>query len=61
MVRKYLATQNELVYERPVQPEPKLGEFKARLTDCLEADAKFPRHQRRTAQHLFEGLMNEGY
>ena len=60
-VRKHLTTQSEPVYERQVQPEPKLGEFKARLVEWLDADAKLPKNQRRTAQRLFEGLVNEGY
>lgn len=60
-VRKHLNTDSEPVYERQVQPEPKLGKFKARLTAWLEVDAKLPKNQRRTAQRLFEGLVNEGY
>jgi transposase len=38
-----------------------LGEYKARLVEWLDADAKLPKNQRRTAQRLFEGLVNEGY
>ncbi|MGZ8930286.1 MAG: IS21 family transposase [Methylosarcina sp.] len=60
-VRKHLHREAEPVYERQVQPEPRLGEFKAQLIEWLEADAKLPKHQRRTAQRLFEGLVNEGY
>jgi len=45
-VRKHLTTQSEPVYERQVQPEPKLGEFKARLVEWLDADAKLPKNQR---------------
>ncbi len=60
-VRKHLNTNNEPIYGRQVQPEPNLGEFKARLPDWLAADAKLPKHQRRTAQRLFEGLVSEGY
>lgn len=60
-VRKHLTTHNEPIYGRQVQPEPKWGEFKARLTDWLAADAKLPKHQRGTAQRLFEGLVSEGY
>jgi transposase len=60
-VRKHLHSEAEPVYERQVQPEPRLGEFKAQLIEWLEVDAKLPKHQRRTAQRLFEGLVNEGY
>lgn len=60
-VRKHLYSEAEPVYERQVQPEPKLGEFKAQLTEWLEIDAKLPKNQRRTAQRLFEGLVDAGY
>lgn len=60
-VRKHLHSKAEPVYERQVQPEPKLGEFKARLTEWLDADVKLPKHQRRTARRLFEGLVDAGY
>jgi len=60
-VRKHLTTANELVYQRQIQPLPKLGDYKAQLIDWLEADAKLPKNQRRTAQRLFEGLVAEGY
>ncbi len=60
-VRKHLHSETEPVYSRQTYSEPKLGEFKARLIDWLEADAKLPKNQRRTAQRLFEGLINEGY
>ena len=60
-VRKHLATKDEPVYQRQSQPSPKLGEYKGQLVDWLESDAKLPKNQRRTAQRLFEGLVNEGY
>jgi hypothetical protein len=60
-VRKHLHSESELVYERQVQPELKLGEFKARLTDWLKADAKPTKNQRRATQHLFEGLLDAGF
>jgi len=60
-IRKHLHTEEELIYKRETQPAPKLGEFKACLTDWLEADSKLPKNQRRTAQRLFEGLVDEGY
>lgn len=60
-VRKHLKTEEEPVYERNVQPAPKLSEFKAKLIEWLEFDAKLPKNQRRTAQRLFEGLVEIGY
>lgn len=60
-VRKHLATKDEPVYQRQIQPSPKLGEYKSQLVDWLEADAKLPKNQRRTARRLFEGLVDEGY
>lgn len=60
-VRKALLTETEPVYQRRIQPTPKLGVFKAQLTDWLDQDAKRPKRQRRTAQRLFECLQVEGY
>ena len=60
-VRKHLATKDEPVYQRQIQPSPKLGDYKRQLVDWLEAEAKLPKNQRRTAQRLFEGLVAEGY
>ena len=60
-VRKHLSTEVEPVYNREHQPEPKLGSFKAILEKWLATDVKLPKNQRRTAQRLFEGLLNEGY
>lgn len=60
-VRKHLATKDEPVYQRQIQPSPKLGEYKEQLVDWLESEAKLPKNQRRTAQRLFEGLVAEGY
>lgn len=60
-VRKHLKTEIEPVYQRQSQPFPKLGEFKAVLTQWLETEAQLPRNQRRTAMRLFEGLVDEGY
>ncbi len=34
-VRKHLKTETETVYERQIQPEPKFGEYKARLNEWL--------------------------
>lgn len=60
-VRKHLKTESEPVYQRQSQPVPKLGEFKSLLIQWLETEAKLPKKQRRTAQRLFEGLLEEGY
>ncbi len=60
-VRKHLHSKAEPVYERQVQPEPKLGDFKTQLIEWLETDTKLPKNQRRTAQRLFEGLVDTGY
>lgn len=60
-VRKHLDTVEEPVYRRRHQPEPKLGEYKALLTEWLEQEAALPRKQRRTAKRLFDGLKEEGY
>jgi transposase len=60
-VRKALKAETEPVYQRQVQPTPKLGDFKEQLTDWLVFDSKLPKRRRRTAQRLFEGLQAEGY
>jgi len=60
-VRKALQAETELVYQRQVQPTPKLGDFKEQLTDWLEFDSKLPKRRRRTAQRLYECLQVEGY
>jgi transposase len=60
-VRKALKSQEPPVYQRAVQPTPKLGAFKSQLVDWLELDAKLPKRQRRTAQRLYECLQVEGY
>ena len=60
-VRKHLSTDIEPVYKRDSQPEPKLGSFKPLLVNWLAVDYQLPKNQRRTAQRLFEGLLDEGY
>lgn len=60
-VRKALKAETEPVYQRQVQPTPKLGDFKEQLTGWLELDSKLPKRRRRTAQRLFECLQVEGY
>ena len=60
-VKKHLKTEVERAYERQIQPAPKLNAFKAELLEWLEHDGKLPKNQRRTAQRLFEGLVEIGY
>ncbi len=60
-VRRALKSQEQPVYQRTVQPTPKLGAFKPQLVDWLELDTKLPKRQRRTAQRLYECLQVEGY
>ena len=61
-VRKILRSDaTEFVYERKVQPRPKLEPFKERLTTHLKEDQAKPVKQRRTALLLFEQLQREGF
>jgi transposase len=60
-VRKHLRTTEEPVYQRQVQPLPKLGHFQSLLESWLKTEQSLPRAQRRTARRLFEGLQVEGY
>lgn len=60
-VRKALKAEAEPIYQRKIQPTPKLGAFKEQLSEWLELDAKLPKRRRRTAQRLFECLQVEGY
>ena len=48
-------------YRRSHQPRPQLGAHEAQLIAWLEADAKLPRKQRRTAMRLHEQLRGLGY
>lgn len=60
-VKKYLKAEAEPAYRRQSQPNPRLGEFQARLAIWLEQDSQRPKGQRRTARRLFEDLQREGY
>jgi hypothetical protein len=60
-IRKALKITEEPVYCRKNQFEPKLGEFKTKLQEWLEFDAKLLRKQRRTARRLYECLEKDGY
>jgi len=61
-VRKAIReSSTEFRYERQAQPQPRLGEFVARLDGLLEANSKRPARERLTARRLFELLRGEGY
>ena len=61
-VRKAVrGSSTEFRYERQAQPQPRLGEFVARLDELLEANSKRPARERLTARRLFELLRAEGY
>ena len=61
-VRKIIRSDaTEFVYERKVQPRPKLEPFKEQLAAYLKEDSAKPAKQRRTALLLFEQLQREGF
>jgi len=61
-VRKAIrGSSTEFRYERQVQPQPRLGEFVARLDGLLEANSERPARERLTARRLFALLRAEGY
>lgn len=61
-VRKILRSDaTEFVYERKVQPKPKLEPFKEQLAACLKEDTAKPAKQRRSALLLFEELQRSGF
>src|SRR5712671_3222653 len=61
-VRKAIrGSSTEFRYDRQAQPQPRLGEFVARLDGLLEANSKRPARERLTARRLFELLRAEGY
>ncbi|EAU43383.1 putative transposase, partial [Salipiger bermudensis HTCC2601] len=51
----------ELTYERSVQPQPKIGPWKAELDRMLEENARKPKRDRLTRIRLFEELQVLGY
>ncbi len=51
----------ELTYERSVQPQPKIGLWKAELDRMLEENARKPKRDRLTRIRLFEELQVLGY
>src|SRR5260370_9316070 len=61
-VRKAIrGSSTEFRYERRVQPQPRLGEFVARLDGLLEANSKRPARERLAAQPRFRLLAPEGH
>ena len=61
-VRKIIRSDaTEFVYDRKVQPRPKLEPFKERLSKYLKEDSAKPVKQRRSALLLFEQLQREGF
>ena len=61
-VKRALRLEGErFEYRRSSQPRPKLGPFLETLEAWLEAEAKLPARERRTAQRIYEALWLEGY
>ena len=61
-VRKVIRSGvTELTYERSVQPQPKIGPWKAELDRMLEENARKPKRDRLTRIRLFEELQVLGY
>jgi transposase len=61
-VKRALRSEGErFEYRRSSQPRPKLGPFLETLEGWLEAEAKLPAREQRTAQRIFEALRVEGY
>ena len=62
VVRKVVRSgETEFIYERSVQPQPKIGPFRDALDRLLEENAKRPRRERLTAIRIYEELRNQGY
>ena len=61
-VKKWLQAPGDQApkYQRGNSPT-KLGAFEATLVQALEADARRPKHARRTARALFAQLQAQGY
>ena len=61
-VRKVLRSEvTEFLYERQVQPRPKLGPYLKTMESLLEDEEKLPRRRRRSSQLLYEELQTQGY
>ena len=61
-IKKWLKTPSDstIKYQRAKKPV-KLTPFESRLLLALEADARRPKKDRRTALMLFKEILNEGY
>ena len=51
----------EFVYNRSVQPLPKLSAYEGLLLECLKSDVIKPLREQRTAMLLFEELQRQGF
>jgi len=51
----------ELTYERSVQPQPKIGPWRAELDRMLSENARKPKRERLTRIRMFEELQTLGY
>jgi Transposase and inactivated derivatives len=61
-VRKALRSEEtSFVYERDVQPQPKLGLWSAKLDDLLKTNVEKPARERLTLIRIFEDLRGLGY
>ena len=61
-VRKVIRSgATELVYERTVQPVPKIGPWKDLLDEMLAVNARKPKRERLTRIRIFEELRARGY
>ena len=61
-VRKIIRSNaTEFVYERKVQPRPRLEPFKEQLAGYLKEDSAKPAKQRRSAILLFDQLQRDGF
>ena len=61
-VRKILRSgETEFIYERTVQPQPKLGSWRAELDRLLAVNAARSRRERLTLIRIFEELRALGY
>src|SRR2546423_12189493 len=60
-VRKAIrGSSTEFRYDRQAQPQPRLGEFVARLDGLLEANSKRPARERLTVRRVFSLGGGEG-
>jgi transposase len=60
-VRKYIQANIDPVYQRSIQPQPRLSDYRTQLEAWLATERHLPKAQRRTARRMFECLQVEGY